>query len=116
LRETPALPSSFYVQLGAGAVLSTIHFSPNPARAGQILSEHFFFMTGMAILCSLLAMSLFLAGLKKITSTEASILSTSEPISGVLIAALLLHETISPVQIAGGTLILGGMVLTSRKN
>ena len=31
-----------------------------------------------------------------------------EPLSAVLLAALVLHETLSPVQVAGAALILGG--------
>lgn len=115
LKNTPALPSSFYVQLGAGVILSLIHFSSNPQRPFHILSEHFLFIVSMAILCSLMAMSLFLAGLQKITSTEASILSTTEPISGVIIATILLHEKISMQQMMGGFLILLGMILCARR-
>jgi drug/metabolite transporter (DMT)-like permease len=115
LKNTPALPSSFYVQLGAGVILSLIHFSSNPQRPFNILSEHFIFIVSMAILCSLMAMSLFLAGLQKITSTEASILSTTEPISGVIIATILLHEKISVQQMIGGFLILLGMILCARR-
>jgi drug/metabolite transporter (DMT)-like permease len=116
LKNTPALPSSFYVQLGAGVVLSLIHFGSNPNRPINILSEHFVFIVSMAILCSLMAMSLFLAGLQKITSTEASILSTTEPISGVIIATVLLHEKISFFQLTGGLLILVGMILCARRS
>jgi drug/metabolite transporter (DMT)-like permease len=56
-----------------------------------------------------------LAGLQKITSTEASILSTTEPISGVIIATILLHEKISVQQMIGGFLILLGMILCARR-
>lgn len=115
LKNTPALPSSFYVQLGAGVVLSLIHFSAHPARPIEILTEHFVFIVSMAILCSLMAMSLFLAGLQKISSSEASILSTTEPISGVIIATVLLQEKISLVQLMGGVLILLGMILCARR-
>ena len=90
LNNVNAMSSSFYVQLGAGIVLTIIHFNAQPNRAYQILSHHWILIISMSILCSLIAMSLFLAGLQKITSTEASILSTTEPISGVIIATILL--------------------------
>ena len=115
LSHVAALPSSFYVQLGAGVVLSLIHFSHHPNRPYQILSEHFQLIISMSILCSLMAMTLFLAGLQKITSSEASILSTTEPISGVIIATTLLGEKIALIQIIGGLLILIGMVIISIK-
>jgi len=69
----------------------------------------------MSILCSLMAMTLFLAGLQKIKSSEASILSMTEPISGVLIASLFLHEKMQFIQIMGGVLILFGMAIISLK-
>ncbi len=116
LKKTSPLPSSFFVQLGAGVVLSLIHFSSNPIRLWEILSQHSLFILTMAILCSLMAMTLFLAGLQKVSSTEASILSTSEPISGVLIALVFLGEKFSIIQFIGGTLILLGMILTSIKS
>ncbi|MDD4975634.1 MAG: DMT family transporter [Bacteriovorax sp.] len=115
LRLVPALPSSFYVQLGAGGVLSFINFSGHPNRAVEILILHFPLIMAMAVLCSLMAMTLFLAGLQKITSSEASILSTTEPIFGVIIATTLLGESIQTVQVIGGILILIGMIIIATK-
>lgn len=111
LSNTPAIPSSFYVQLGAGIVLSIINFQATPERPFVILSEHALLILSMSILCSLMAMTLFLAGLQKISSSEASLLSTTEPISGVIIATLLLGEVIAPIQIGGGLLIIAGLVI-----
>lgn len=110
LSDVPAMPSSFYVQLGAGAVLSLIHFN-NIERPVSIISNHPAIIIGMAIICSFMAMTLFLAGLRRITSSEASILSTTEPLFGVLIAAMVLEEKLSLIQICGGVLILIAMVL-----
>lgn len=115
LSEVEALPSSFYVQLGAGVVLSLIYFKNQPSRPLEIMQSHGLMIIAMAILCSLMAMTLFLAGLQKIKSSEASILSMSEPISGVLIAAFLLHEKLKLIQITGGILILVGMTIISLK-
>lgn len=110
LSDVPAMPSSFYVQLGAGVVLSLIHFN-NFERPVSIVTNHPAIIIGMAIICSFMAMTLFLAGLRRITSSEASILSTTEPLFGVLIAAMVLEEKLSMVQISGGILILIAMVL-----
>jgi drug/metabolite transporter (DMT)-like permease len=115
LRNVPALPSSFYVQLGAGFVLSLINFSSHPSRPVEILIHHYPLILTMAVLCSLMAMTLFLAGLQKITSSEASILSTTEPIFGVIIATTLLGESIQTVQVIGGILILIGMIIIATK-
>lgn len=116
LNKVAALPSSFYVQLGAGVILSILNFWDQPHRPFDILNSHFSMIISMALLCSFLAMTLFLAGLQKIKSTEASILSMTEPISGVIIATLFLGEQIKFIQIVGAILILLGMYLTSIKN
>lgn len=110
LSGVPAMPSSFYVQLGAGLVLSLINFT-SLDRPLDILLHHAGLIISMAIVCSFMAMTLFLAGLRRITSSEASILSTTEPLFGVLIAALFLGEKLLPIQILGGSMILIGMCL-----
>ena len=113
LSDIPAMPSSFYVQLGAGVCLSLIHFH-DFTRPEFILSHHSILIFSMAIICSLLAMTLFLAGLRRISSSEASIISTTEPLFGVLIASLFLGEKLTLLQILGGLLILIGMVLIAK--
>jgi DME family drug/metabolite transporter len=113
LSATEALPSSFYVQLGAGICLLLIHFN-GFERPMFILTKNTLLIFGMAIICSLMAMTLFLAGLRRITSSEASILSTTEPLFGVLIATIFLGEKLAPVQVTGGVLILIAMVLIAK--
>lgn len=115
LSNVAAMPSSFYVQLGAGVVLSVIHFRGvhGADRVLEIMSQHAILICTMAVICSFMAMTLFLAGLSRITSSEASILSTTEPLFGVLIAALFLGEKLTPIQFIGGILILAAMILIS---
>jgi drug/metabolite transporter (DMT)-like permease len=115
LSQVNSLCSSFYVQLGAGGILFLLNYHENPKRAGEILQGHFPLIISMAFICSFMAMTLFLAGLQKIKSSEASILSMAEPISGVLIATIILHEKLEWIQIGGGFLILVGMLLVSLK-
>lgn len=115
LSKAAAIPSSFYVQLGAGAVLSLLNFSAQPSRILEIISNHYLLIFSMSILCSLMAMTLFLAGLQKVTSSEASILSTTEPIFGVIIATALLGEKIQIIQICGAGLILIGLILVATR-
>lgn len=109
-----ATASSFYVQLGAGFVLSLIHFQ-SFERPLFLYREHGLFIISMAFVCSLLAMTLFLAGLQKLTATETSILSTTEPLFGVLIAILLLNEHFYFSQFLGAALVLVAMILVAVK-
>ncbi|HEV2579525.1 MAG TPA: DMT family transporter, partial [Ktedonobacteraceae bacterium] len=68
----------------------------------------------IALVSTVLAFVTFFAGLKRIGPTTASTLSTFEPIVAVALAAVVLGETITPVQALGGALILVAVVILSR--
>jgi drug/metabolite transporter (DMT)-like permease len=57
---------------------------------------------------------LFLTGIRSIGGTRAGILMLFEPVVGVALAAVLLDEALSPVQVAGGIAILGAAVILQR--
>jgi drug/metabolite transporter (DMT)-like permease len=58
-----------------------------------------------------LAIQGFYAGAQRVGAAQAALLSTIEPLWTIGLAALLLHETLSPIQLAGGALILVGVVV-----
>ena len=68
----------------------------------------------IALISTVLAFTTFFAGLKRIGPTSASTLSTFEPIVAVALAAIVLGETITPVQALGGALILTAVIILSR--
>ncbi len=70
----------------------------------------------IALISTVLAFVTFLAGLKRIGPTSTSTLSTFEPIVAVVLAAIVLGETISPLQVLGGALILAAVVLLARSD
>lgn len=109
LEKVSAISSSFYVQIGAGLILSILNFN-SIDRVQYIISEHFVFIFMMAFICSFLAMTLFLEGLKKLSAVETSILSTTEPISAVFIAYFFLGEKLSLIQVLGALFILIGVI------
>jgi len=57
---------------------------------------------------------LFLTGIRAIGGTRAGILMLFEPLVGVTLAALILREALSPVQLVGGAAILGAALLIQR--
>lgn len=71
-------------------------------------------IVGIALLCTVVAITLYFAGLERIGPVRASTLSTIEPLCAVVFAAMLLGETLAPVQLAGGALILAGAVGIAR--
>jgi drug/metabolite transporter (DMT)-like permease len=54
---------------------------------------------------------LFLAGIRRIGGTRAGILMLFEPVVGVALAAILLGESIAPIQILGGVAILAAAAI-----
>lgn len=65
----------------------------------------------IALFSTALAIGFFLIGVKRIGATQASILSTFEPVITLLIGATILKETVSVSQIFGGGLVLLAVVL-----
>jgi len=68
----------------------------------------------MALFSTVLGTVTFFAGLKLVGATNTSILSTFEPIWTVVLAALVLGERLEPVQLLGGALIVGAVVVLAR--
>ncbi|HEX9043622.1 MAG TPA: DMT family transporter [Candidatus Limnocylindrales bacterium] len=68
-------------------------------------------IAGIAILTTFVAIVGFTEGSRRIGAAEASLISTIEPVWTIALAALLLGESLTPVQLAGGALILGGVIL-----
>ena len=67
------------------------------------------------MIATMLPVATFLAGLKIIGATDASLLSTFEPVVTVVLAALLLGEKVQPMMVIGGVLILVAVLLIVKK-
>lgn len=60
-----------------------------------------FINTGLAYL-------LYFSGLQKLSGQSVALISYIDPVSALLFSAILLHEVMAPVQVAGAALIIGG--------
>ncbi|TMG66180.1 MAG: DMT family transporter [Chloroflexi bacterium] len=65
----------------------------------------------IALIPTMVAISLFLAGLPRIGAARSSLLSTLEPVVTVLLAAVLLGDRLSLPQVAGGVLVIGAVIV-----
>lgn len=86
-----------------GTVSGTLNFDLPPAGWLAIV--------GIALLATIVGILGFFAGMSRIGATNASIISTMEPVITVLLSVALLKEQITPLQIGGGILILCGIVI-----
>ena len=107
-----AIPATTVVVLAAATVLSTImvvrgpQFPTSPAGWAAI--------AGLAVVSTVIAIGTFFAGLERIGPAEASTISTIEPVVTVALAAVILGETVAPIQLLGGILILGAVIVLAR--
>jgi drug/metabolite transporter (DMT)-like permease len=58
---------------------------------------------------------LYFEGIKRIRATHASITATLEPISAGVIAAVFLGEVMAPLQIMGGLIVIGSIIMLQLK-
>lgn len=109
LREVPALYATAVIAsvggacyLGFGAVTGHLH---------RLDGTGWGIIAGIAIIPTLVAASAFLAGLSRVGPTRASIVSTLEPATTAVLAALVLGEGLSALQLLGGAVVLAAAVL-----
>ncbi len=70
----------------------------------------------MAVLNTLLAVLFFLKGVKKIGAARASLISTAEPPLCLLLAFLILGETLTLWQLLGSLLVFTSMILAAKRS
>lgn len=73
--------------------------------------EAWLWLALIALVSTVLAVSAFFAGLRRVGPSEAAILSTFEPPVTVALAFVALGERLGAVQLAGGALVLAAIVL-----
>ncbi len=113
MQKVSAVQSSTVVFLSAGVSFGILtafqgpHL-PDNATGWQAIA-------GIVVVATLIPVSTFLAGLKIVGPTDASLLSTLEPVVTLILAVLVLHETIQPLMLLGGGLILAAVILSMKQ-
>jgi drug/metabolite transporter (DMT)-like permease len=112
MKHVSAVQSSTVIFASAGAVyglLTLINGATFPAsHAGWTA------VLGLIVISTIIPVVTFLAGLERIGPTNAAMLSTLEPMVTVLLAAWLFGETLLPIALLGGGLILVAVVILTR--
>lgn len=72
-------------------------------------------LLAIALFSTLLAILGFFKGLEKLGAADASTLSTLEPLITIGLAAVVLGETVTAVQLAGGALVLAAVIYLARR-
>jgi drug/metabolite transporter (DMT)-like permease len=109
--RTGAIASSTTVMLAAAIVylgIITVHGPTFPKTTPGWIA-----IFAIALVSTVLPIVTFFAGLSRIGPTRASTISTFEPVVTVILAAFILGESISALQLLGGFLILVAAVICS---
>ena len=82
---------------------------------GAVTATGWGWLISLAVVSTVVAVSLFFAGLRRVGPTSAAILSTTEPVVTVILAFLVFGEVLEPLQLLGGLLVIAAvLVLASR--
>ena len=104
---------SALVCTGAATTLTLAAAVGGSLHLGDVSATGYGWLAGIAVVSTVGAVGLFFAGLRRVGPTTASILSTAEPLTTVVLAYLAFGESLSPVQLTGGALVLGAVLLLS---
>lgn len=71
-------------------------------------------LLGVALIGTVVAVGTFFAALALLGPADTSVISTLEPVVSVVVAAVTLGESLGPLQLGGGVLVLGAVAVLAR--
>jgi drug/metabolite transporter (DMT)-like permease len=95
---------------GAAVSLAAGSSAFGDLQPGRLTAAGWGWLAALALVSTVLALGLFLAGLRRVGPTTASILATVEPLMTVLLAFLVFGEALGAVQLAGAALVLAAVL------
>ncbi len=110
VRQVPPMALTTLVMTGAAATL-TVRAVVVGDTDLDLTAGGWFWVACIAVVSTVVAASTFFAGLRRTGPSTASILSTFEPVATAALAAIMLEELLTPVQLFGGGLVLASVVL-----
>jgi len=114
-RISPTVLSAL-VCTGATVTLTAGTAAIGDLEPGTVTATGWGWLLGLAVVSTVVAVSLFFAGLKRVGPTSAAILSTAEPVVTVVLAFLVFGELLGPLQLLGGALVIVAvLVLASHR-
>lgn len=108
-RPTPSV-STFYLILGAGATFLIASVITGQMQLPPSL-EAWSYVGLLSVVCTVLAFTALIAGLRELGPVRTAIISTVEPFFTSIFGVLFLRENLTVTTFAGGALIAIGVVL-----
>ena len=81
----------------------------------RIIADDLPYIAGIGFINTGLAYLLYFTGLQKLSGQSVALISYIDPVSALLFSAILLHEAMSPLQMLGAVLIIGGAMFGEMK-
>ncbi len=107
-----AAVASAFMMTATGAVFVALALvTAHPIAPGTIPSAAWPGIVGIGLFSTFIAIQTFYGGARRIGAAPAALISTIEPAYTIVMAALLFGERLTAVQIAGGGLIIGAVIL-----
>lgn len=110
-KSVDPVTSGVYVMLFAGLGL-LIANRPDVTRIATFDLNQVLIVLGIAVVCTILPLVMFLAGLQKLGNTEASLLSTVEPVTAAIVGSLIMGESLATQELLGGALVIAALFVT----
>ncbi len=107
----PAVASSLMIT-GTFAVVAVLAVVAGaPILPGDVPGDAWFGLIGIAVFSTTMSISAFYAATARIGAAQTALVSTVEPVWTITLATILFGESLAPVQLLGGALVLGGVIL-----
>ena len=81
------------------------------SRRGTCPADAWLPLLGLGVIATAVAIQTFYAGVKRVGGARASLISTVEPVYTIVLAMILFDESLEPVQVVGGVLVLVAVIL-----
>ena len=107
----PAVASALMITATFVMVAILAVITGEPVLPGDVPSGAWFGLVGIAVFSTALAISAFYASTARIGAAQTALVSTVEPVWTISLAMLLFGERLGPVQLIGGALVIGGVIL-----
>ena len=114
-KDIHPVTSSFYVILSAAIMLSVIA-QGSPMHILEMSEFGWKVILGMALVSTVIPLTLILSGLQKIKSHESALISMAEPITASIVSWLLFKDPWNLQKVLGASLIVGAMVTVMLKD
>ena len=110
-RRVPPLVLAALVCTGAAVSVTGGSALLGELRPGELSLTGWGWVACIAVICTVAALGLFFAGLRRVGPTTASILCTLEPVVTVALAFVAFGDVLASAQLLGGAVVLGGVLV-----